>query len=145
MMILTLLSLLLQGPQPVSTPPIPEYYPAMAPCETAPAEMCINITMVVGEGARAFTEKDFGRDPATIAEYAVCHGRMGRGSIRYFDDGTAPSSVVGKLVPALEDEEVNGTLEPGGLINLHNRNLILGFKATQSNWGGAEIVWECKL
>lgn len=149
-MIFILLALLQAAPpQAVSTPPIHEHNPVMAPCETSNSEMCMNLSMVVDGGTRAFTTQDFGKDPKTIDEFAVCHGRLARGTLRYFINGTAPSSLVGTLVPTdlpeTELSDPSGTLEPGGLINLYNRQLITGFKATQANWSGAEIIWECKL
>ena len=145
-----LLFLLLQAapPQAVSTPPIHEHSPVPVQCETNTAETCIAITMKVDGSTRSFTAQDFGgKDPKAIDEFSVCHGRMSKGSIRYFANGTAPSSLVGTVVPAVdpEVEDPNGTLEPDNLINLYNRELITKFKSTQANWGGAEIVWECKL
>lgn len=148
-MILFLLALLQASPpQAVTTPPIHEHSPVPVQCETNTAETCIAITMKVEGGTRSFTSADFGgKDPKAIDEFSVCHGRMSRGSIRYFANGTAPSSLVGTVVPALDDtlQDPNGTLEPGDLINLWNRDLITKFKSTQANWGGAEIVWECKI
>lgn len=144
-----ILLFLLQLIQPAgTTPPVHEHSPVTAPCESNNAETCTVLTMKVEGGTRSFTSADFGgKEPKAIDEFSVCHGRMSKGSIRYYASGTAPSSLVGTLVPATdpEVEDPSGTLEPGNLINLWNRTLILNFKATQSNWGGAEIVWECKL
>ncbi len=96
--------------------------------------------------SRVFTKDDLLVDPKTIDSGALCQGRLLKGSFRYFVNGTAPSSMVGTLVPPVNpDSDPTGTLEGDDYILLYNKDLILGFKATQSNWGGAEIAWECKL
>lgn len=128
--------------------------PPQNPCMVNPSAPCIIFTMMIDGYTRAFTEIDFGRPPDTIQEYAVCQGRLTKGSLRYFVNKTAPSSLVGTVVPAIYDtdpdngqtvQDTTGTLEADSLINLHNRELITGFKATQANWGGAELSWECSL
>lgn len=120
------------------------------PCSSNPDETCINIDMSIDGSSRVFTSNDLGKNPKSININATCQGHINKGSLRYFTNGTAPSSLVGILVPAINPNEVDkndtsGTLENGDTIVLYNKELILGFKATQSNWGGAELSWECKL
>ncbi len=120
------------------------------PCSINSDNTCITIDMHIDGTARAFTAQDLGKDPKTISENAYCQAHLSKGSLRYFTNSTAPSAMIGILAPALNSNEASkydtsGTLENGDTIILYNKELILGFKATQSNWGGAELTWECKL
>ncbi len=138
------------GPQP--PPPLPS-----SPCSANPAASCVVVPMVIeGHVSRTFTAADFyGQPLERLSENAVCTGSWQRGALRYFYDGTAPTSLVGIPVPyppdlrTADELVIPGdpahTLEDNGTtIRLYNREQILGFKAVWANWGGAEITWECQ-
>jgi hypothetical protein len=168
-----LLLALLLAQDPVTSPG-PETPPAMpppqlqegppptqpagtVPCTENPAESCVPVQMVIDGAGRAFTAADFGGTPLDmLSEAAVCTGRVTRGTFRYFYNGTAPSALVGILVPypaQARDEQgqivppldPEHTLEESGtVVRLYNRGHIVGFKAVWADWGGAEIAWECQ-
>lgn len=151
-MISILLALLLQAPPPFTgEPPPPPPPPPTSPCTMNPAESCTFINMNINGSNRMFTETDLGRPVNSIDESTVCYGRLSRGVFRYYVNGTAPSSLVGTLVPSpipLEGDMPNdpsGTLQEGNVIQLFNREQIMNFKATQANWDGADLTWECQL
>jgi len=133
------------------------YGQTLQPCTSNPAEPCHVIPMTITREPRAFTPADFNGQPlAQLDEHIVCAGRLSRGRYRYFVDGTAPSALIGTLVPSSlgtfipqnpDDPTLDpsGTLEDGDIIMLYNRALVLGFKAVQADSGGAELVWECNL
>lgn len=113
-------------------------------CSFDPSLMCESFEMKVKEGSSAFIEPKF----LNAKPDAMCQGKLVSGSLRYFVDKTAPSSQVGTLFPQMPGQikDPTGTLEEDGqTILLFGKDLILGFKATQSNWGGAELSWECAL
>jgi hypothetical protein len=137
-------------------PPPHEHPPQtpQAPCTSNPAAQCVVFTMVIDNGTRAFTAADLGgREPATLDESTTCVGRWASGTLRYFADATAPSALVGTLVPGAERDadgnvltDPEHTLEDSGLaILLYNRTQVLGFKATAANTAPAELGWECAL
>ncbi len=106
--------------------------------------MCESFEMIVKEGSSAFIDAKF----KNANDQAICQGKLVQGSLRYFINGTAPSSLVGTLVPQIPGRIIDstGTLEEtGDIILLYSKKDILGFKATQANWGGAELSWECSL
>jgi hypothetical protein len=125
-----------------------------APCTSNPTAACVVFTMVIDNTTRWFTAEDLGgREPATLDESLTCVGHWTSGSLRYFTNGTAPSSLVGTLVPGAERDadgnvltDPEHTLEDSGLaILLYNRSQLLGFKATAANSNPAELGWECAL
>ena len=141
------------GQEPLP-PPVPP--PPGQPCAENPAAYCTPVTMTIEGALRSFTAQDLGgRPPESITETAVCTGRWTKGALRYYVDGTAPSALVGTLVPyPVQVREEQGqpatdpenTLEDSGtVIRLYNRAQIVNFKAVWANWGGAEIAWECQL
>jgi len=135
MILLASLVVLLQNVAP--TPP--------SPCSQSPNLMCHVFTMTIKGETRMFTNADLGKSPSQIDMNAVCYGKLSKGSLRFFSDGTAPSSLVGILLPALDPSEQVGALEPDNTIVLYDRIMINNFKATQANWGGAELSWECTI
>lgn len=118
---------------------------AQPPCQSNPAAMCHVFTMTVTGTTRMFTAEDLGKNPKAIDMNSVCYGKLSKGSLRFFSDGTAPSSLVGILMPAVDPSEQVGALEPDNTIVLYDRIMINNFKATQANWGEAELSWECTI
>jgi len=116
-------------------------------CSFDPGKMCESFQMIVKEGSSAFIEEKF----LKANDAAMCSGKLVSGSLRYMVDKTAPSSVVGTLfpqtvMPGSSPVDPTGTLEEDGqTILLYSKDQILGFKATQANWAGAELSWECSL
>lgn len=139
-MILLLLLLAQQIPEP---PPLAWGFP----CSFDQSRMCEVFEMVVNEKPSAFIDVKF----KNARQDAMCMGKPISGLIRYFANGTSPSSLVGTLFPqgvnvVYEKNDTTGTLEDGGAaIFLTDKKYILGFKATQANWGGAVLTWECSL
>ena len=133
-----------------SSPPVPPPESGLAwgfPCSFDQSRMCEVFEMEVKEGTSAFLDKKF----KDARQDAMCMGKPISGLMRYFANGTAPSSLVGTLFPqgvavVYEKNDTTGTLEDGGAaIFLTDKKYILGFKATQANWGGAVLTWECSL
>lgn len=113
-------------------------------CSFDPGRMCTYHQMIIKEGPSAFIGPEF----KSAQDQAMCQGKLVSGSLRYMINGTAPSSLVGTVVPQIPNQinDPTGTLElEGNVILLTNKKDILGFKATQANWGGAELSWECSL
>lgn len=136
-----------------ATPPaMPTPPPAPTPCFDQTGSGCrmVYVPMIVGQLPRAFTAEELG-DLSTLDGSSTCQGRLIRGSIRYFVNGTAPSAVVGTLVPpapgtAEELRDPTGTLElEGDVIILYAGELIRGFKTIAATQGEAEISWDCQL
>ncbi len=138
-LLLALLALQVQAP-PHNHGPTP-----LPPCQSNPSATCHVFSMTIDGGIRMFTTEDLGKNPNSIDMYSVCYGRLSKGSLRFYSNGTAPSSLVGILMPALDPSVHEETLEPDNTIVLYDRNLIMNFKATQANWGGAELSWECTI
>ena len=135
-----------QAPPPPPPPP-----PPLIPCTNPMGpEGCrmVGIPMIgIGQMPRWFTASELG---GPVQEDAQCQGRLIAGAIRYFVNGTAPSAVVGTLVPPApetreEDRDPTGTLEAGDVIVLWSRDLILGFKTVSANSALAELSWDCAL
>lgn len=151
------------GPTPEQQGPCPDptyscwqqSQPTTAPCVSqSNGETCLHFSMTLTRAARAITEMDLQRPFSELESQSICQGRLARGTLRYFTNGTAPSALIGILVPLPEHLngepdyrdplDVSGTQE-GDVINLYSKELIMGFKATEANSGGAEISWECAL
>jgi hypothetical protein len=117
------------------------------PCSFDMSQMCEVFEMVVNEKPSAFIDDKFKK----AKDNAMCMGKPVSGLIRYLVNGTSPSSLVGTLFPqevrvTEEKNDSTGTLEDGGAaIFLTDKKYILGFKATQANWGGGVLTWECSL
>lgn len=125
--------------------------PAPVPCMNSDGSCrMVYVPMIVGQMPRAFTVAEIG-EPGTLDGSSTCQGRLIRGAIRYFVNGTAPSAVVGTLVPPApgtpeELRDPTGTLElDGEVILLYSDDLILGFKTIAATQGEAEISWDCQL
>lgn len=131
-MILLLLLLLQNPPMPME-----------GACSVEPGRVCIQFKMIVDGGTRAFTAADFGKPLNMIDENPSCEGFWIRGSVRYFSNGTAPTSLVGTLYPNMPANAPPNFEKP--TIHLHSKEYVLGFKVTQANSGGAELRWECDV
>lgn len=138
-----------QTQTPPSPPPLP---PPLVPCMNNSGEGCrmIYVAMIINHLVpRAFTIAELGGTPPR--DGSICQGRLMRGSIRYFVNGTAPSAMIGTLVPPApetpEDQrDPTGTLElDGDVILLYDAGLIAGFKAIAATTEESEVSWDCQL
>lgn len=107
-----------------------------------PDETCLRFTTNIGITTFFFTREQFGKDIRQINEFSNCEGTLTKGSIRYYTNGTAPSSVVGTLYTLVKSPIGP---PPPYYIELHGRDLIRGFKATAANGGGGVLSWECNM